>query len=405
MNRLIYIVIFTCLLLQISIKTSAQYADVGCKNNERGLEIVQIDNTDSSTIIHIKCTNNGNKYISVNENSVLKDRTTNRIHKLLNSYNLPISNEGENKYMVFDSNIQNHFFSLEYERLPDTVNEFDLIGGTDLLHGFNIYGISFNKINKKTPIDIDNFISYSPVKEYGSYFENGNSIHYYRHNGLYISVSLSLNTEFGKFYAPNVAIYNATGRSVLFNPSSISATAFNSNKNKSQSMEILSYEEYMKKVKTKQMWSGVFYKLNENIAASDAGHSTSNTEYYNHEHEKATETRSKEYGRRRDQKNNTYSKNTSTYDYKSHGTSRTDTYDGAAAYDAQQNAERKIDEYMQNQERVKEQISSEYLKSNTIKDGTEYAGYFNIKYCKATTITIDIPINGTTYTFTINCAR
>lgn len=405
MNRLIYIVIFTCLLLKISIKASAQYADVGCKNNERGLEIVQIDNTDSSTIIHIKCTNNGNKYICINESSVLKDRTTNRIHKLLNSYNLPISNEGENKYMVFDSNIQNHFFSLEYERLPDTVNEFDLIGGTDLLHGFNIYGISFNKINKKTPIDIDNFISYSPVKEYGSYFENGNSIHYYRHNGLYISVSLSLNTEFGKFYAPNVAIYNATGRSVLFNPSSISATAFNSNKNKSQSMEILSYEEYMKKVKTKQMWSGVFYKLNENIAASDAGHSTSNTEYYNHEHEKATETRSKEYGRRRDQKNNTYSKNTSTYDYKSHGTSRTDTYDGAAAYDAQQNAERKIDEYMQNQERVKEQISSEYLKSNTIKDGKEYAGYFNIKYCKATTITIDIPINGTTYTFTISCTR
>lgn len=170
-------------------------------------------------------------------------------------------------------------------------------------------------------------------------------------------------------------------------------------------MEILSYEEYMKKVKTKQMWSGVFYKLNENIAASDAGHSTSNTEYYNHEHEKATETRSKEYGRRGDQKDNTYSKNTSTYDYKSHGTSRTDTYDGAAAYDAQQNAERKIDEYMQNQERVKEQISSEYLKSNTIKDGKEYAGYFNIKYCKATTITIDIPINGTNYTFTINCAR
>ena len=85
--------------------------------------------------------------------------------------------------------------------------------------------------------------------------------------------------------------------------------------------------------------------------------------------------------------------------YSTYGTSYSRAYDGAAAYAAQQNANRNIANFTGQQYEVKNQISQGYAKIHTINNETEYLGYVNVKYKKADSLTLTIPFNGTDFIF------
>lgn len=77
------------------------------------------------------------------------------------------------------------------------------------------------------------------------------------------------------------------------------------------------------------------------------------------------------------------------------------SYDGAAAYFAKKQNEAEIARQRQEDYTKRQQLNEEYVKLNTVKDGMEYSGMFNIEYSRsAKTVTYEIQINKTIYNFT-----
>lgn len=393
----VYMII--CIILSISIDMNAQYSDIHCKQHPQSMQIKQIDFRKYSTIIHFKYINHfeGGGWMNIGENSYLKDNKTNKTYKLLNSINIPINSEGENRYMIFDSKDQVHYFSLEFEKLPELTFEFDLVEDENNKDAFNFYDIRLNPEVKKEFINIDDYIESTPVKEYGIYMKDGQSIYYFKHQGLLISLYLTLNSNYGKYYTPYIDIQNFTGRSLLFNPSSITAKSYNRKKEVFQDLEVLSYEQYMKKVKNKQAWSAALYGIAQGVAASGAGYSSSTTNFSGNSYTNSYATASGFIGNTYGYMNATASSYSTIY-----GRSHTQSYNGAAAYAAQQNASNNTNTYLQQQYQIKAQINEGYAKTNTLQNQTQYAGYFNIKYKKCDNMVINIPINNTVYTFQLS---
>jgi len=299
--------------------------------------------------------------------------------------------------MIFDSKDQIHYFSLEFEKLPDSTIEFDMVEDENNKDAFNFYGITLNPEVKKDFINIDDYIASTPVKEYGIYMKDGQSIYYFKHQGLLISLYLTLNNSYGKYYTPYIDIQNFTGRSLLFNPLSITAKIYDKNKEVVQDLEVLSYEQYMKKVKNKQAWSAALYGMAQGLAASGAGYSSSTTNFSGNGYTSSYTSASGFIGNTYGYMNATASSYSTVY-----GKSHTQSYNGAAAYAAQQNASNNTNAYLQQQYQIKAQINEGYAKVNTLQNQTQYAGYFNIKYKKSDNMVINIPINNTIYTFQLS---
>ena len=130
------------------------------------------------------------------------------------------------------------------------------------------------------------------------------------------------------------------------------------------------------------------------MAASSAGYSSTSTSYYGNS---STTSSAHAYG---------YIGN--TYGYASaYGTSYTtsygqayaSSYNGAAAYAAQQNARANTEHFAYLQHIIRQQLSDGYVKNNTIENGVEYTGYFNIKYKQIDHLIIEFVINGITFPF------
>jgi len=150
----------------------------------------------------------------------------------------------------------------------------------------------------------------------------------------------------------------------------------------------------MKKVQNRQAWNSFAIAFSESMAASNAGYSssTTNTSVYGS---------SNSYGSASGYVGNTYGSvygSSSTYST-AYGRSTTNSYNGAAAYAAQQNANNNISNYQGQQFQIKKTLSEGYLKLNTIPNQTEYIGYLNIDYKKVDHLYLNIPLNGIIYKF------
>ncbi len=374
--------------LLISISLSAQFRDISVqKSDVPNLHIVEIDFAERSTFIHFSYTNDSSAWVCANDNFYIKDNSTNKKYKLINSINLPICD----KVHLLDNIGQVHNFSLEFEKLPDTTRSIDIIETAE--RGFNMYGVEINKEVKVDQfLNIDDFIAETPVKEYGIYYKDGEPVQYYKHKGIMIAVLLSTSADYGRYYQPNILIQNFTGKDINFDPSLIKSLS--GKKGKISQLDVLSYNDYMRKVQNRQAWNAFAVAFSESMAASNAGYSssTTNSSAYGSSHS---------YGSASGYYGNTYGSvygSSSTYS-SVYGTSTTNSYNGAAAYAAQQNASNNISNYQNQQFQIKKTLSEGYLRLNTVPDQTEYIGYINISYKNAEGLVVDIPINGTTYRF------
>ena len=189
------------------------------KTDVPNLHIVEIDFAERSTFIHFTFTNDSSAWICANDNFYIKDNATNKKYKLLNSINLPICD----KVHLFDNIGQVHNFSLEFEKLPDTTRSIDIIETAE--RGFNVYGVEINKeVRVNQFLNIDDFISETPVKEYGIYYKDGEPVQYYKHKGIMIAVLLTTSSDYGRYYQPNILIQNFTGKDINFDFSSTVAS-------------------------------------------------------------------------------------------------------------------------------------------------------------------------------------
>ena len=358
------------------------------------VEIVQIDFREFSTLVHMRFVNKSlvGNVIYINDNYHIIDNLTKKKYNLLNSFNLPLKNN--NKQAVLEEMNQIINFTLEFEKLPDSAYDIDIIEDRKT-KAFNFWGVEINKqIIEKDYIDVTSFTKSTPVKEMSFYYKDGDVVEYYQENGLKIAVLLSYDYNYGTYYQPNILIQNLTGKDINFDPSEITSTIHNKTGTESK---VLTYAEYMKKIRNRQNWNSFAVAFSESMAASNAGHSTSTTQ-------SSINGYSKSFGSAYGYYGNTYgSVYGSSYSYGSaYSNSHTQNYDGAAAYAAQQNANRNIVNYQNQQNLIKKTLSDGYMKLNTIMTENEYIGYVNVAYKKTDRISINVPINGKTYVFIFN---
>ncbi len=390
-------------MLLVSTSIYAQYNIVECEKNPSSAlqlsQIVQIDYTGISTLIFMKCTNKTEgRAIWIEDKTHLKDTKTGKVYYMLNSFNIPLTDEGAPKGHLFDKIDQEHYFVLEFEKLPETVEKFNLIYNAKEEetnpNNINFYGITIHKDKKAELVYIDDFIKSTPIKEYGYSLKDGNLIFYYKHKGMSLSMTLFIDNSYGNYYQAWINIQNFTGKNLLLNPNGITAKSFIKKAEEMKDLKILSYEEYMKKVQRKQNWQNFAVAFSNGLAASNAGYSYSTTNTsatgITNSFGCATAYVGDTYG---------YASGYSSSYSTAYGLSTAQSYDGSAAYAAQQNANAQTNAYISNQYEIKSRLSEGYIKANTLANQTEFMGYFNIQFIKADNLKIEIPINGETYVF------
>jgi antitoxin component YwqK of YwqJK toxin-antitoxin module len=243
-----------------------------------------------------------------------------------------------------------------------------------------------NTVNASNPTE-------NQRKECKSFYKDGNTFQYYVYKGISVTMGLTLERQYGKYYVAFIAIENFTGNAFNFDPNYIKAS-FLKNENLEDG-EVLSSAEYLKIVNRRQAWNAAFMAFGEASAANQAGYSssssTSNTSMY-----------ANSYGSASGYYGNNY---VSLYgNSTSYGTSTTTTntqsYNGAANYAAQQNAQNNINNFQSQQFQIKQVLNQGYLKINTIGNQERIVGQINIKYKNSNKIMIVVPVNGENYKFT-----
>lgn len=370
----------------------SQFNKIEYEKINSSIQINQIDFTSKSTLVYMKYTNNGAMWVHINDKTKLVDKKSGLEYKMINSINIPISDEGEPKFHILSGANATHYFCLEFEKLPENIELFDLINELNNPNAFNCFNVRYDKSIKTNFINIDEYSKKSPVKEFGYKFKNGKINYYYKHKGLAISFELFVDKNYGNYYQAWFNIQNFTGSSILVNPSLILASTIKNELTKE--LEILSYEDYIKKVNRNQNWQSFAVAFSNGLAASSAGYSTSTTTTSVYGTNKTYESASGYVG-------NTYGSfygNSTSYST-AYGRSTTQSYNGAAAYAAQQNANAQTEKFVNDQYVIKNKISEGYLKTNSLANQNELVGFINIKYVKTDNFKIMFPLNGETYTF------
>lgn len=276
--------------------------------------------------------------------------------------------------------------------------EIEFLNGApkyDWYFEFDEQGLSYKyDVKSKEPYtyknEANNF-SNEP-KEIKTFYNEGKTFQYYIHNGISVTMHLSIEKNYGKYYVAYISIENLTGNAFNFNPDKISATL--KNKGKEFSGEVLSNNEYIKKVNNRQAWNSALIALGESYSASQAGYSSSSTSSTASGYANSYGSASGYYG-------NTYGSvygSSSTYGTTTTN-SYTESYNAGASYAAQQNAQQNISNFQNQQYEIKNELNQGYLKLNTIYNEDRIIGQVNIRFKTAESIKISIPLNGVIYDF------
>lgn len=310
---------------------------------------------------------------------------------------MPISSEAEQIDMLFDHPNQVHCFALEFEKIPNGVT-FDVIENEQNPNAYNIFGIKPDTTQIAEFVNLDKMVEdYPIIRERGMYLKNNILVQYVKAKDIILTMYVQAIKEYGKYYTVNMDLQNFSGKSILFALNNVSAEGYivqDGKPVKTIPLEVLSSYEYDKKVARKQAWNNFWVALGEGMAASNAGYSASSTTY-------AGNSLTSAYGHAYGYVGNTYgyanaygSAYTTTY-----GRSNTVSYNGAAAYAAQQQANANVQAYASGQYEIRQQLNEGYVKNNTIQNKVEYSGFFNIKYKKIDHIKVDFLIDGISFPF------
>lgn len=218
---------------------------------------------------------------------------------------------------------------------------------------------------------------------------NGKTLRYYQMNGIVLYADLTIEKVYGKYYTLSMMIANNTFEPFIFEADKITGTI--EKKGETIACKILSSDQYSKIVSRKQGWNSFFNALGEGMTAYNAGTSTSSTTSTSAGYVNSSAIGADNSGNIAVAAGTAYGANVTS--------SQTTNHNGAAQYQANQNAQQNIAQYDNQLEQYKQALDEGYLKSNTIESGKSITGYINIDYKKGDRIIINIPVNGSIYTF------
>ena len=135
------IILTGTLLLAAKSVSFAQYNKVSVDKIPPMMEVLQVDNRESSTMVYLKYTRReGIDWSNINEKTFARVNGSYKQYHLINSINMPISSEAEQIDMLFDYPNQVHCFALEFEKIPNGAT-FDVIESEQNPNAYNIFGI------------------------------------------------------------------------------------------------------------------------------------------------------------------------------------------------------------------------------------------------------------------------
>lgn len=413
MKRILFAVMVLVLAMPVASAQNKEtvrqqkFAGATFSSGPSSLEILQVDNREYSTLVYMAYTTpntvnwqDRHKWVNFGDKTYIRISGDAKKYQMISTINMPVHSEAENKYMLFDRRNQRHQFVLEFERIPDG-KSFDIIEDLKNPLAFNFYDVKYTSVDSVYFVNIDDFIDGYPVKEFGYYASNGIVIPYFKYKGIVVSAYLNYIKQYGKYYSINICVQNFSNKSILLNPSNISVEGYKylpKNKRTDDTyyelidMKALSYGEYYKIVRNRQAWERFAVAFAESMAASGAGYSASTTTYSGNSYTSGSAYASGYIGNTYGYANAYGSSYTTAY-----GRSTTQSYNGAAAYAARQKARENIANFTYGQEQIRHQINEGYIKLHTIPAGTEYFGYFNVRYKKLYLMIVEITIDGESY--------
>lgn len=198
-------------------------------------------------------------------------------------------------------------------------------------------------------------------------FQDGTPWETYFKNGLIVSLTSSIVRDYGKWHRIGILIVNNSTIPIEFTPETDIVAYSADELNQTTDLPILTYDNYMKKIKRNQAWEAALMGLSEGLATAGAGYSTSTTTGYS--------------------------------SYGGYTTYTTTTYNPTAAYIANQASQQRIADFAQAQENERNIKQMGYLKRYTIYPGDSICGYIYATWIKGNRVVFVINIGGAEYLF------
>ncbi len=224
----------------------------------------------------------------------------------------------------------------------------------------------------------------------------GTKIYYYDLNGIYLSINIDAVKHYGKYYGIGISLFNNTTTSFNFYPEQIVAKGvffkktgtteflddpyiadeddvdftYDDSKQKVKNIRVWKFNEYIKKVRSRQEWDKALVAMAEGLAASGSAYSTVNV-------------------------NSTTSGPGGSYSTYSSAV----IYDATASAIAKINAANNVATYTMSLERDMKTIYNNYLRATTLEPQTLIEGYVLLNKDHPNIIDLSIPVNGMTYRF------
>lgn len=380
--------IILVMAMMASVAAMAQYSHLWCSKRPFSTRLVQVDQLDNSTVFYFEMQNDGKPFMNVFEDIVVRD-TLNHVYRLLNSYNMPLSDEDHSHQLVLKPD-QEHRFALEFEKVPiDQV--LDIIESETNPRALNFYEVEADPSEKSDIIDYDEWVKDYPVKEHGFWVEDGSVVQYIAYKGLMVTAHMQQTNEYGKYYTVDLDVQNYGQKDVLLDPARITAKSFLPKKKKTVDMKVLSAEDYMNKVESSQTWTRIFTVAAEVLVTAAVAYAEAEIDKDDRRHSPPPRHNGWHPAR------HSYHPYYPTDHYRSRYHSR--DMGGLATATVALGSAAITAGMIEEQNAKREMLESSYIKPNTIRQGQEYLGYFHIKHEKTDNLEVNIPMMGEDFTF------
>ena len=359
--------IFTIALIMLfaSMVASAQWKVESVTSGEANTKLLQILETEKSVLVY------GTFEKECTERTFTKMRRATHVkvnglkYKLLHSVNLPIFDEGDQRWAVLDAGHNEINFVMEFEKFP-VEGGFDIVGTTEHEEDYDctFRGVTVSRIDTTQIINTERFLDGGTPVIYGVKANDGTSYVYYIREGVCITcnaeiVSTGWSSKNEIFY---IDIVNNSDHGIMFDFSKVSVVG---KKNKSKGQ----VEEKVWKKYTPESYDQYLRQLDYDEARRN------------------TSSVLDEVGRQIDREKSHVGVNSW----------------GRIGWDAlgaltEHSAENRIEEYMK--EHPKYHPTA--LKAQSIKSGESIYGYVAVEWKKSNKATITIPMDGYDFRFTFN---
>ena len=387
MNHIFRSIVVCVAILACGFSSQAQFGSISCTKRPFTTRVAQIDQLENSTVFFFEYHNDGQRYMNVYEDIVVRD-STGKTYPLLNSYNMPLSDEDHSHQLVLNPD-QDHRFALEFEHVPLN-GPIDIVESEGNTRALNFYEMEVDSTEQCSPINYDEWVKGYPVKEQGFYMTDGEVVQYMSYKGLVLTAHIQETKEYGHYYTIDLDVQNYSNKDVLLDPARITAKSYIPKKKKEMNMKVLSAEDYDKRVKRTQNWNMALLIAADVALTAAAIAIDADTEKDHRKHDRPGPP-PRHHGW-----------HPAHYSY--HPYYRTDHY--RSRYHSPElggivsvAAVAVTAGVAEGQAEKRKELQADYIKTNTIRQGDEYMGYFHIKHEKTDNLVVSIPIMGETFDF------